>query len=193
MVVRTDKRLIHARCGGSSWTDTPGMVATARQEPRAAGASRMSRPILGHGSDDPAPRRPGGRTGAAHAPEPLIVAPRWATADEAVSFLSGRPHAARALWARGVLTGAEPALRERVARGWGALTLHHPVAGYVAGVFTYPARAFVVWEHGVELYDPEGLLEGDGTQVRTLTIASCDASTAQALEAFLSQALALRA
>jgi hypothetical protein len=123
----------------------------------------------------------------------LSVAPRWATAGEAVAFLAGRPHAARALWARQVLIAAEPALRERVARGWGAVTLHHPAAGYVAGVFTYPARAFVAWEHGVELFDPEGLLEGDGAQVRTLSITSCDDSTAQALEAFLAQALALRA
>ncbi len=120
------------------------------------------------------------------------MTPRWATPEEAVAFLGRRPHAGAALWARGVLTGAEPALRERVARGWGALTLHHPSAGYVAGIFTYPARAFVVWEHGIELFDPEGLLEGDGRQVRTLTIAAPDASTAQAIEAFLRQALALR-
>lgn len=118
--------------------------------------------------------------------------PRWATDEEASAFLDGRPHAAAARWARAVLRAAEPDLRERVARGWGAITLHHPRAGYVAGIFTYPARAFVVWEHGVALYDPEGLLEGDGAQVRTLTIAVCDDSTAQALEAFLAQALALR-
>ena len=100
MVARTDKGLIHARCGGSLWTDTPGMVATARQEPRAGGGPRMSRRILGHGSDDPAPR---------------------------------------------------PGLRERVATSWGALTLHHRVAGYVAGVLTHPARAFVVYS-GVQRY-----------------------------------------
>lgn len=163
-------------------------------EPGATGAGRTARPILGHGSDDPAPRGPGGRRRqAARTPGRLSVPPRWATAEEAVAFLGGRPHAARALWAREVLTGAEPALRERVARGWGALTLHHPRAGYVAGIFTYPARAFVVWEHGVALFDPEGLLEGDGAQVRTLTIASCDESTAQVLEAFLAQAAALPA
>lgn len=120
------------------------------------------------------------------------MAPRWATAEEALAFLGTRPHAAAARWARGVLTAAEPDLRERVARGWGALTLHHPRAGYVAGIFTYPARAFVVWEHGVELFDPEGLLEGDGAQVRTLTIGACDDATAQAIEAFLGQALSLR-
>lgn len=118
--------------------------------------------------------------------------PTWATDDEARAFLRTRPHSGEALWARGVLIAAEPDLRERIARGWGALTLHHPRAGYVAGVFAYPARAFVVWEHGVELFDPEGLLEGDGVQVRTLTIASCDDPTAQAIEAFLGQALALR-
>lgn len=168
----------HPRDGGGA---PPG--------PPAPDAPGTSRPILGHGSDDPAhpaPRRP------ATARARLSVAPRWASAEEAVAFLTGRPHSAEALWARAVLTGAEPALRERVARGWGALTLHHPRAGYVAGIFTYPARAFVVWEHGVELYDPEDLLEGDGAQVRTLTIASCDEVTAQALEAFLGQALALR-
>lgn len=120
------------------------------------------------------------------------MTPAWATLEEARAFLAGRPHAQDALWAREVLVAADPSLRERVARGWGAVTLHHPRAGYVAGVFAYPARAFVVWERGVELFDPEGLLGGDGRQVRTQEVGARDAATAEAIEAFLAQALALR-
>lgn len=116
---------------------------------------------------------------------------RWASAEEALAFLDSRPHAAAARWAQRVLLAAEPALRERVARGWGALTLHHPDAGHVAGLFTYPDRPRIVWEHGVELYDPEGLLDGRARQVRTQEVTT-DASTAQAIEAFLAQAIALR-
>lgn len=118
---------------------------------------------------------------------------RWATPAEARAFLEARPHAAATLWGRDVLIGAEPGLRERVARGWGALTLHHTAAGYVAGLFTYPDRPRIVWEHGVELFDPEGILEGAGRQVRTQDIAAMDDVTAQAIEAFLAQSVALRA
>jgi hypothetical protein len=121
------------------------------------------------------------------------VAPRWASAEEALAFLDERPHAGATRWARGVLLRAEPALRERIARGWGALTLHHPQAGYVAGLFTYRDRPRVVWEHGVELYDPEGLLGGDGRQVRWLPVDRPDPALAQAIEAFLAQSVALRA
>lgn len=124
---------------------------------------------------------------------PLSVAPRWATAEEALAFLEGRPHGGAARWAREVLLVAEPDLRERVARGWGALTLHHPRAGYVAGLFTYPDRARLVWERGVELHDPEGLLHGDGRQVRWLALDAPGPGLAAAIEAFLAQALALRA
>ncbi len=120
------------------------------------------------------------------------MTPAWATPEEAQAFLAGRPHAEDALWAREVLVAADPSLRERVARGWGAVTLHHPRAGYVAGVFAYPARAFIVWEHGVELFDPEGLLSGDGRRVRTQEVAGRGACTADAIEAFLAQTLALR-
>ena len=152
--------------------------------------------LTGAGAPAPAyptawPRRPPSpRPPRAGAPD---VAPRWATAAEARAFLEGRPHGAATLWARGVLIGAEAGLRERIARGWGALTLHHPAAGYVAGLFTYPDRPRIVWEHGVELFDPEGILEGAGRQVRTQDIAAMDDVTAQAIEAFLAQSVALRA
>jgi hypothetical protein len=120
------------------------------------------------------------------------VPPEWVTPEEALAFLGSRPHPEATRWARGVLLAADPGLRERVARGWGALTLHHPVAGYVAGLFTSPDRPRIVWEHGAEMFDPEGLLEGEGRQVRALAIGARDAEAAQAIEAFLAQAIALR-
>lgn len=119
--------------------------------------------------------------------------PRWATADEALAFLQDRPHGGAARWAHEVLLAAEPDLRQRIAGGWGALTLHHPRAGYVAGLFTYPRGARLAWEHGVELHDPEGLLRGDGRRVRWMHLDAPGADLAAAIEAFLAQALALRA
>ncbi len=40
-----------------------------------------------------------------------------------------------ALWARALVLEAEPALTERMQRGWGGVGFHHPDAGYVCGLF----------------------------------------------------------
>lgn len=111
---------------------------------------------------------------------------------EAAEWLRSRPHPGISLWLRSVVREAEPALTERIAPGWGALTLHHPVAGYVCGVFTRPDGVTLVLEHGVELYDPEGRLEGDGRQVRHISVTSPDEATAEVVAAFVRQAVALR-
>ena len=108
---------------------------------------------------------------------------------EVVAFLDSRPGARLSRWTRDVLLTADPGLAERIAAGWGAVTFHHPSAGYVCGVFAWRAGVHVSWEHGVELFDPEGLLRGEGSQVRNLPIAAADEPTAQAIEAFLAQAI----
>lgn len=117
---------------------------------------------------------------------------REVSPEDARDWLAGRPHGDVALWLRSVVLDAEPALGERIARGWGALTLHHPVAGYVCGVFTRPDGVTLVFEHGVELHDPEGLLQGAGRQVRHIEVAAPDEALAEVVAAFTAQAVALR-
>lgn len=120
----------------------------------------------------------------------MARARRAASPAEVLAFLDARPRAGIARWAREVLLAAEPDLAERVAAGWGAVTFHHPGAGYVCGVFAWRDGVHISWEHGVELFDPECLLTGTGRQVRNQPIPAADEPTAQAIEAFLAQALA---
>ncbi|MFI5906873.1 DUF1801 domain-containing protein [Dactylosporangium sp. NPDC051541] len=69
---------------------------------------------------------------------------------------------------REVILAARPDLTERVYRGWPAVGFHHPSHGCVAAV--YPARDHVSvgFEHGADLPDPHGLLEGTGRRLRYL-------------------------
>jgi hypothetical protein len=66
-----------------------------------------------------------------------------------------------------VLTG-RPELTEKIYLGWYGVGLHHPDKGYVAALFPRADEVHVGFEHGVDLPDPDGLLQGDGRQVRYL-------------------------
>jgi hypothetical protein len=66
-----------------------------------------------------------------------------------------------------VLTG-RPELTEKIYLGWYGVGLHHPDKGYVAALFPRADEVHVGFEHGVDLPDPDGLLQGAGRQVRYL-------------------------
>jgi hypothetical protein len=69
---------------------------------------------------------------------------------------------------RDVILAARPELTERVYRGWHGLGFHHPQRGYVAAVFPGADCVSVGFEHGADLPDPHGLLEGTGRRLRYL-------------------------
>ncbi|MER7280591.1 DUF1801 domain-containing protein [Dactylosporangium sp. NPDC000244] len=69
---------------------------------------------------------------------------------------------------REVILSARPELTERVYRGWNGLGFHHPSRGYIAAVFPRADSVAVGFEHGADLPDPHGLLEGTGKRVRYL-------------------------
>lgn len=71
---------------------------------------------------------------------------------------------------RAVVRSALPLATEKVNIGWQGLGYHDPDAGYVAGIFPGEESVKLGFEHGVELPDPGGLLEGDGSQVRYVVI-----------------------
>ncbi len=75
---------------------------------------------------------------------------------------------------RGVVRSALPSVAEKVNLGWHGLGYHHPEAGYIAGIFPEEDRVELGFEHGVELPDPEGLLSGEGAQVRYVVIEEWD-------------------
>jgi hypothetical protein len=53
---------------------------------------------------------------------------------------------------------------------WHSLSYRHPESGYFCGIFPQADRVDVAFEFGVLLADPEGVLEGDGKQVRYLRL-----------------------
>jgi hypothetical protein len=97
-----------------------------------------------------------------------------------------------ALWTRARVREAEPDFAERVYRGWRGIGYHHPEAGYVCAI--YPRNDWVVllFEHGAAMADPEGVLEGKGTQTRFVRVASQDDDTAALIDRLVQQAVAER-
>jgi cytidylate kinase len=75
---------------------------------------------------------------------------------------------------RAVVRTALPMATEKINLGWHGLGYHDPEAGYVAGIFPGDGSVKLGFEHGVELPDPENLLEGDGSQVRYVVLDEWD-------------------
>jgi hypothetical protein len=69
---------------------------------------------------------------------------------------------------RATIMHAQPQLVEHVYAGWHWLGFHHPAAGYVGALYPRDGEVMVGFEHGAELPDPHGLLEGRGKRVRYL-------------------------
>jgi hypothetical protein len=69
---------------------------------------------------------------------------------------------------RDVMLRARPELTERVYRGWHGLGFHHPDRGYLAAIFPGTDCVSVGFEHGADLPDPHGLLQGTGKRLRYL-------------------------
>jgi hypothetical protein len=71
---------------------------------------------------------------------------------------------------RAVVRSALPMATEKINLDWQGLGYHDPDAGYVAGIFPGDESVKLGFEHGVELPDPAGLLDGDGSRVRYLVL-----------------------
>ena len=63
-----------------------------------------------------------------------------------------------------------PAVREVAYPGWRGIGYHHPQRGYFCAIFPQENGVRLAFEHGVDLPDPDNLLEGNGKQVRYVTI-----------------------
>lgn len=83
-----------------------------------------------------------------------------------------------------------PGLTERVYPGWHALGYVHPEAGYIGGVFPRAEHVTLVFEWGVALADPEGVLTGTGTRTRNVEITDPETIPDGAITALLDAAVA---
>jgi hypothetical protein len=97
-----------------------------------------------------------------------------------------------ALWVREVVLAAEPDLTERVYQGWDGIGFRHPEAGYICAIYPRGAEVRLLFEHGVRLDDPDGLLEGAGNQTRHVTVRTADDLLAENLARLVSAAVGER-
>lgn len=103
-----------------------------------------------------------------------------------------RPIAALTRRLRRLVRGAMPDAEERVHPGWHALGYHHPEAGYVCGLFPRADHVEVVFEHGLGLPDPSGVLTEKRSQVASSRITRLDDATKGALVELIDAAVELR-
>jgi hypothetical protein len=98
---------------------------------------------------------------------------------------------ARALMA--AVETTHPELGRKVNMGWCSVAYRHKRAGYVCGVFVQKDRAVLLFEHGRLLSDPEGVLEGEGKQVRFIPFAPGDPVDEALIGHYISEAISLKA
>jgi molybdopterin-guanine dinucleotide biosynthesis protein A len=77
---------------------------------------------------------------------------------------------ATAQWLRELVMATVPDAVERIYRGWHGFGYRHPVAGYFCAVFPRADTVQLSFEHGALLPDPDGLLTGEGRQVRHVDV-----------------------
>lgn len=97
-----------------------------------------------------------------------------------------------ALSIRRLVHAAVPNLAERVYFGWRGLGFRHPKAGYIGGIFPQRTTVRLLFEHGVQLSDPQGILTGDGRQTRYVEVKPGEPLPVQQIELLLLEAVQLR-
>jgi hypothetical protein len=91
---------------------------------------------------------------------------------------------------RALIIDTVPEMTERAYPGWHGIGYRHPRAGYVCGVFPQATTVRLLFEHGHELSDPEGILTGGGSQTRTVDVVTVADIPIDAVRALLLQAVA---
>ena len=86
-----------------------------------------------------------------------------------------------------------PDLVPQVRLGWGSVNFRHAQAGFVCAVFPMEDHVSLVFEHGRQLSNESGLLQGNGRQVRFIPFLPGQAIPEDALGMLLAEAIALRA
>ena len=86
-----------------------------------------------------------------------------------------------------------PQAREKVYPGWHAIGYTHPGSGYFGAIFPQTDHVRIGLEYGALLPDPDGLLEGNGSQLRYMTVRCLDEQMGMALRRFIRAALELPA
>lgn len=67
---------------------------------------------------------------------------------------------------RRIIRETVPSAAEKAYPTWHGVGYHHPECGYFCAIFPQENNVRLGFEFGVLLPDPDGLLQGDGSQVR---------------------------
>ena len=92
---------------------------------------------------------------------------------------------------RKLITDTLDGLTEKAYPGWHAIGLRHPRAGYICGIFPYESTVKLIFEKGVLLSDPQGVLKGDTKQIRYIEVSDVDQIPEDALRLLLLEAASL--
>lgn len=69
---------------------------------------------------------------------------------------------------REIILAAAPSVQEQANRGWRSISFRDKQVGYFCGIFPFEDYVDLIFEFGVLLPDPNGILQGDAKQVRYL-------------------------
>jgi hypothetical protein len=92
---------------------------------------------------------------------------------------------------RNLILQTVPNAAESANPGWHSVNYRHPQQGYFCGIFPTQDTVILVFEFGILLPDPDGILEGDGKQVRNIVFHSQDEIAAESIKKLLLEALNL--
>ena len=92
---------------------------------------------------------------------------------------------------RGLILETVPDAVESANAGWHSISFRTPEQGYFCGIFPEQERVILVFEYGILLPDPDGVLEGDGKQVRNVILDSQETMPAAAIKRLIFDALSL--
>ena len=86
-----------------------------------------------------------------------------------------------------------PNAAESANPGWHSISYRHPQQGYFCGIFPTHDHVILVFEFGILLPDPDGVLVGDGKQVRNIILRSVEDISAESIQQLLIEAINLPA
>ena len=84
-----------------------------------------------------------------------------------------------------------PNAAESANSGWHSISYRYPQQGYFCGIFPMQDEVILVFEFGILLPDPDGVLVGDGKQVRNIILRNVEDIPAESIQYLLIEAINL--
>jgi hypothetical protein len=92
---------------------------------------------------------------------------------------------------RAVILKTAPGVQEKANRGWRNISYRDAQVGYFCGIFPFEDHVDLIFEFGILLPDPNGILLGDAKQVRYLRFYAVEEINESEIKSLLLAALDL--